>query len=517
VTLTHARMLRAAAASYGNRIALSSFDRPSVTYRELAERSWAIAGGLRAADATGPGLVPGDRVVWLSYNRDEYLPAYYGTAIAGLAWAPLNYWLRAHELRPILELLAPRAAFVEPAQMEVFEQAADGLDLRLFLLGGEPCPDASRPHVPWEDLVTSPAFTGAESAEDALHEVVFTSGTTGQAKGVMRSQRKRIIDSFAAALTFRLNGDDHMLRSGPQFHIGGGSVPGQLLIQGGEVTSSGRFDPEQVARNLACGVTYMMGVPAHYNMLFESGFLDGMDLRHVRGVYTGGSVATVTLFERMQATFPNAEICHGYGSTESGPHSIGIRGRGFLERPGTLGLPVAGVEVQVIGEDGEPVGVDEVGELVLRSPAVMDGYYANPALTATVLDADGWYRTGDLVRRDADGYFFIADRKKDMIISGGENVYSREVEDVLSNHPAVEEVAVIGTPDPIYEERVTAIVHLRAGMTASVDELVAHARQRLAGYKCPRRVEFVDAMPLNPVGKIDKVELRDRFGGSVFG
>jgi fatty-acyl-CoA synthase len=428
----------------------------------------------------------------------------------------LNYWLRPRELRPILELLAPRAAFVEPVHLASFEEAAEGLDLTLYCLDDAPCADAVRPNVTWRTLADSAPYAGPESREDALHEVIFTSGTTGQAKGVMRAQRKRITDSMAAALTFRLNIDDHMLRSGPQFHIGGGSVPGQLLIQGGQVTTSGRFEPEQVARNLRAGVTYMMGVPAHYNMLFESGVLDGMDLRHVRGVYTGGSVTTAALFERLQATFPNAEVCHGYGSTESGPHSIGVRGQGFLDRPGTLGLPMPGVEVKVLGEGDVELGPDEVGELVLRSPAVMDGYYGNPALTATVLDADGWYRTGDMVRRDAEGWFFIADRKKDMIISGGENVYSREVEDALSSHPAVEQVAVIGTPDKIYEERVTAVINVRSGATVTAAEIIAWARDQLAGYKCPRSVEFVDEMPINPVGKIDKVALRDQFGGSVF-
>ncbi len=351
--------------------------------------------------------------------------------------------------------------------------------------------------------------------------MVFTSGTTGQAKGVMRSQRKRIIDSMAAALTFRLSSDDHLLRSGPQFHIGGGSVPGQLLVQGGETTTVARFDPEKLARNLECGVTYLMGVPAHFNMLFESDALDGLDLRHVRGVYMGGSVATVRLFERIQAAFPNAEIAHGYGSTESGPHSIGIRGTGFLERPGTIGIPVPGVEVRVVAAGdpdgavdggGEEVPANTVGELLLRGPAVMDGYYHRPELTASVLDADGWYRTGDLVRRDEDGWFFIADRRKDMIISGGENVYSREVEDVISQHPAVQEVAVIGTPDPIYEECVTAVVRLRPGESVAAEAIVEHVRGSLAGYKRPRRVEFVDEMPINSVGKVDKLALRQAYG-----
>ncbi|WP_433502795.1 class I adenylate-forming enzyme family protein [Pseudonocardia halophobica] len=506
--LSHSRILAAATSGYGARPAVASAEAGTVTYAELAARSRAVAAGL-----LGMGLQAGDRVVWLSYNRVEYLYTYYGTALAGLALAPLNYWLRPTEIRGLLELLEPKVAFVERELLEPFTQAADGVTIRVVAIDG-PAPEVES--VSWDAFLDA-AADGAlpEVPDDALHEIVFTSGTTGQSKGVMRSQRKRIIDSLAAATTFRLHRDDHLLGSGPQFHIGGGAVPGQLLVQGGRVTIMRRFDPGHIAAAIGTGVTYFMGVPAHFNLLFASGELDRVDTRGVRGVYLGGSVATLGLFERIREAFPNAEISHGYGSTESGPHSIGVRGEVFLQRPGTIGLPVPGTEVRV-EVDGRPAGPDEVGELVLRAPTTMDGYYGRPQLTATVLDAAGWYRTGDLVRRDADGYFYVADRKKDMIISGGENVYSREVEDVLSLHPAVDEVAVIGTKDPIYEECVTAVVRLRDDAPpADFDVLRAFVRERLAGYKAPRRVEFVDEMPRNPVGKIDKLQLREQFG-SVF-
>lgn len=506
--LTHARMLAAATSGYPDRVAVAAEEAGPVTYAQLADRAGTLARGL-----LGLGLRPGDRVVWLSHNRVEYLTAYYGTALAGLAFAPLNYWLRPGEVRGLLELLAPRVAFVELGFLPAFLEAADGLDVALVTIDG---PTGDAESTSWDALLDgAPAGALTEPAEDALHEIVFTSGTTGQSKGVMRSQRKRIIDSLAAATTFRLHRDDHLMGSGPQFHIGGGAVPGQLLVQGGRATIVRRFDPERIAAALGTGVTYFMGVPAHFNLLFASGELERVDTRGVRGVYLGGSVATAGLFDRIREAFPNAEISHGYGSTESGPHSIGVRGAAFLERPGTIGLPVPGTEVRVEVDD-RPAGVDEVGELVLRAPTTMDGYYGRPDLTAAVLDDDGWYRTGDLVRRDGDGFFFVADRKKDMIISGGENVYSREVEDVLSLHPAVDEVAVIGTKDPIYEECVTAVVRLRADAPpADFAALREFVRERLAGYKAPRRVEFVDDMPRNPVGKIDKLQLRERFG-SVF-
>jgi acyl-CoA synthetase (AMP-forming)/AMP-acid ligase II len=506
--LSHSRILAAAASGYGNRIAVGSAEAGPVTYTELAAQARRTASALLAL-----GLERGDRVVWLSYNRVEFQYAYYGSALAGLAFAPLNYWLRPGEIRGLLEVLTPRVAFVETEHLPNFVEAADGLDVTLVVIDG---PSADVECVSWESfLAGATEATWPEPADDTLHEIVFTSGTTGQAKGVMRSQRKRIIDSLAAATTFRLHRDDHLMGSGPQFHIGGGAVPGQLLVQGGRVTVMRRFDPAHIADTIATGVTYFMGVPAHFNLLFASGELERVDTRGVRGVYLGGSVATLGLFERIRDAFPNAEISHGYGSTESGPHSIGVRGEVFLQHPGTIGLPVPGTEVRV-EVDGRAAEPEEIGELVLRAPTTMDGYFGKPELTAAVLDDDGWYRTGDLVRRDAEGLFYVADRKKDMIISGGENVYSREVEDVLSLHPAVDEVAVIGTKDPIYEECVTAIVRLRNGAPpADFEVLRAFVRERLAGYKAPRRVEFVDEMPRNPVGKIDKLRLRELFG-SVF-
>lgn len=506
--LSHSRILAAAASGYPGRIALGSAEGGLITYGELADQARRMASALLAH-----GLQHGDRVVWLSHNRVEYQFAYYATALAGLAFAPINYWMRAAEIRGLLEVLEPRLAFVEREHLPVFLEAADGLDLTLVTIDG-PSNDAES--LSWERLlVEANRGTWPDPSDDTVHEIVFTSGTTGQSKGVMRSQRKRIIDSLVAAITFRLHRDDHLLGSGPQFHIGGGAVPGQLLVQGGRTTITKRFDPEHIADTIATGVTYFMGVPAHFNMLFASGELERIDTRGVRGVYLGGSIATLGLFERISEAFPNAEISHGYGSTESGPHSIGVRGQALRECPGTIGLPIPGTEVRV-EVDGRPADTDEIGELVLRAPTVMDGYYGNPELTATVLDTEGWYRTGDLVRRDADGYFYIADRKKDMIISGGENVYSREVEDVLSLHPTVDEVAVIGTKDPVYEECVTAVVRVRSNAPqVDFDTLRAFVKERLAGYKAPRRVEFVEDMPRNPVGKIDKLRLREQFG-SVF-
>jgi fatty-acyl-CoA synthase len=231
----------------------------------------------------------------------------------------------------------------------------------------------------------------------------------------------------------------------------------------------------------------------------------------------GGSVATNELFAAIKDRFPNADLVHGYGSTESGPHTMALRGGEFLAHYGSLGLPVPGNEVRLVDAGGSDVAVGEIGELLVRSDTVMDGYYRREELTAGAFAPGGWLRTGDLLRRDDEGYFHLAGRAKELIISGGENVYPKEIEDVIAGYPDVAEVAVIGVPDPVYEERVVALVRLAPGaVPPPTDAVMAFVRARLAGFKTPKEVYLVDDFPRNAVGKISKPELRDRYG-SVFG
>ena len=512
--LSHQAILRAAAASYGDRIAITSAAAGDITHREFAALVRRLADALAQT-----GLTPGDVVTWYSYNRYEYLVTYYATALAGLRFCPLNYWLRERELGLILGLVKPKLAVVEEGLRDRFKLAAGQAFAGQLIELPETSDRSSGPVADWQTFAElgrpDAPWPDSDSDSAAVHEIIFTSGTTGQPKGVMRSARKRIFDSLIGATVFQLHRDDHLMSMGPQFHIGGAAVPGPVLLQGGRVTVLRRFEPEAVAAALRGGVTYLQGVPAHFNLLFESGVLDRLDVSGVRGVYLGGSLVTFALDQEVARRFPAATIAHGYGSTESGPYSIGLRGPDVLTRPGTIGLPAPGVEAKVIDPGGGEAAPGDVGELLVRAPNVMDGYFGNDELTRQVIDADGWYHTGDLVRRDDDGYFYVADRKKDMIISGGENVYSREVEDVVSQHQSVSEVAVIGTPDPVYEECVTAVVRLRDTHQVSADELRDFTRTRLAGYKVPRRFEFVGDLPRNAVGKVDKSALRQTYG-SVF-
>ncbi|OZG26139.1 hypothetical protein BH683_025335 [Williamsia sp. 1138] len=506
--LSHVDVLRRNASAYGTRIALTSENGLDITYTELDRTTNALANAFYAA-----GLRPGDRLVWLDHNSADFLVAYYATAKAGLTFSSLNAWLRPHELTPLLDLLEPAIVVAGDSFVSTIEDAWPGRAGLRFVRGGV----ANGQWENWEDFSRSGASDQPppiENDEDRIHEIVFTSGTTGQAKGVMRTQRARVLDSAFAALGYHLHRDDHLLGILPQFHIGGAAVPNQLILQGARVTILKKFDPLEMASALGAGVTYIVGVPAHYSLLFESGHLAGVDTSAVRGVYVGGSSATPTLLEAIARNFPGAELVQGYGSTESAPHTLALRGQAFLDHFGSLGLPTAGTEVRVVRADGVDSEVDEVGELWVRSDSVMTGYLGRPDLTADAFAEGGWLKTGDLMRRDADGYFSMVDRVKDLIISGGENVYPREVEDVIATFPGVGEVAVVGLPDPLYEERVVAFVRMVEGdPVPDVADLTAYVRERLAGFKVPKAVHFVDILPRSGAGKVLKGELRRQWSG----
>ena len=503
--LTIASTLATSARSYGTRPAVRFEDRSVLTHAELDEMSSALGAALSAK-----GIGKGDHTVWLAHNAAEYLLAYCATAKIGATFSGINHWLRPAEIRPVLELLAPAVVFAGPEFTGTMDGLYEGIaaqPLRVAL--GASTPGWLGFHELLRSSSTPPPTN--DIGEDTVHEIIFTSGSTGQAKGVVSTQRRRILDATRAALALQVSRNDHIMGFGPQFHIGGGSVPLTVLLQGGSATIMSRFAPEAAARVIAAnGITHFGGVPAHYSLLAEARAMEGADISTIRSCYVGGSSVTRHVFNTITSMFPGADIVHGYGSTETGPHVIMVRSNNVADLEGRLGLPVPGVEVRVVDPiSGDDAGADEVGEILVRSDSVMLGYYGRPDLTKSAIDEDGWVRTGDLARRAADGTFYFADRLKDMIITGGENVYSREVEDVLMSHPLIDEAAVIGLPDPVYEEQVVAFVR-SAGPTDALDPaaVIAYVRERLAGYKTPKRVVVVADFPRTPTGKVAKNELR---------
>ena len=446
------------------------------------------------------GVQPGQVVAWLGGNTHELLEAYYGVLLAGGVLLPLNIRLAPAELRAILDASGATVLFRHPDQVDPDH------GVRTVVLGDDH--EALLAAQPDEPVPTPPVD------EHAAAELFFTSGSTGTPKGALLSHRGLYLHAIHSALTMGLTGEDVFLHTIPLFHVNGWGTPHFVTGLGGVHVMLPRFDAGEVLRLIeAHGVTRLFLVPAMARLVLDHPSIGERDLSSVVQISVGGAAASAALLAELEDAFVCQAIC-GYGMTESSPtltRSLPIPGRAS-SRPerATTGRAILGVDARVLGEDDEEVAWDgrSVGEICARSNHVMIGYLDAPAATEVVL-RDGWLRTGDLATVDQDGYITIVDRAKDLIVSGGENVASVEVEQALELHPAVREAAVVGVPDERWDEVPRAFVALVPGATVDEPELIGWVRERLAGFKAPRSVVFLEELPKVGTGKIDKQSLRD--------
>lgn len=465
------------------------------TYADYAARCDRLAHAL----TRDLGVRPGDRVAWLGPNTHELLEAYYGVLLAGAVLVPLNIRLSAHELRAVLDdcgaaLLVRHPDHDDPGHTVAQVQLGHGYEA---LLAAQP---ATRPDTPAVD-------------ESAVAEIFYTSGSTGTPKGAMLTHRGLYLHAVHSALTNRLSGDDVVLHTIPLFHVNGWGTPHYVTGLGGVHVMLRRFDPAEVLRLVeAEGVTRLFLVPTMVSALLSEPSLATRDLSSLVQVSVGGAPISPTVLGQLEDAFGCTTIC-GYGMTESGPtltRSLDAPGtEPSRERRATTGLPIIGADVRVVADDDREVPWDGAtpGEVVVRSNHVMAGYWQAPEATAEVLRG-GWLRTGDVAVVRPDGYLVIVDRSKDLIISGGENVASVEVERALVEHPDVVEAAVVAMPHERWGEVPRAFVTLRPGATVGPADLIAFARERLAHFKAPKEVVVLDAMPVGGTGKIQKPVLR---------
>ncbi|MFB7907295.1 long-chain fatty acid--CoA ligase [Kitasatospora sp. NPDC056076] len=475
-----------------------------VTYGQLWDRARQYAAVLRHH-----GVGPGDRVVLLLPNSPRFPAAYYGVLALGAVVVPMNAQSRTAEVEFVLKDCDARALVCEGTVVGQGGPAASAAGIALFTVADDRSGgidlDAPHPGRPVDGHVAV--------APDDLAAILYTSGTTGRPKGAMLTHRNVVTNIEVTAVSpFGVQDDDVLYGCLPLSHtFGQVCVMGTCFLAGATLVLAPRFAAEQALQEMARhGCTVFMGVPTMYHALLEA-VAAGAPAHRLRRAYSGGSALAVPVLNQVR-TVLGCEVYEGYGLTETSP-CVSYNHPGTPPRPGTVGLPVTGVEVAVARADLEgrvellPVG--EVGEVVVRGHNVMAGYLGLPKATAEVL-VDGWFRSGDLGRLAPDGYLTLVDRKKDVIIQGGYNVYPREVEDVLLRHPGVEQIAVVGVPDPARGEQVCAVVVRRDGFGTDpelVDSLDELARRELTGYKRPRRVEFVERMPLGPSGKVLKREL----------
>jgi long-chain acyl-CoA synthetase len=466
------------------------------TYGALDDLVARCAGLLRAM-----GVEPGDRVGVMLPNVPYFAVAYYGVLRCGGIVVPMNILLKGRETTFYLSDPEAKAVF---AWHEFLDSARVGAEAA----GAEAVPVA--PGEFEQRLAEHEALR--ETADRADHDtavLLYTSGTTGTPKGAELTHAN--LYTQAAILAddlFRMTSDDVVLGALPLFHAFGQSdAMNAPLYAGATVTMMPRFDPVDALKTMERDkATLFMGVPTMYTAMLHAPDRGRYDVSSLRVCCSGGASLPVEVLRGFEREF-GCIILEGYGLSETSP-TVSFNHMDRERKPGSIGTAIKGVEMKLADDDGSPSGPDEVGEIWVRGHNVMKGYWRRPEATAQVLNADGWFKTGDMARVDDDGYYYIVDRKKDLIIRGGYNVYPREIEEVLYEHPAVREAAVIGIPHPEYGEEVAAAVEILPEASVTAEELQSYVKQQVAAYKYPRLVWLVDELPKGPTGKILKKEIR---------
>lgn len=467
---------------------------------ELRSRVARLAGGL-----AGLGVGTGDRVAILAFNADRYFEAMYAIPWAGGIAVPLNTRLATAELAAQLAdcgagHLLYGADFAGPARA----LAAAFPQIKPVCFDGDD----------WQDLAAGAEARDAERGGDDAAGIFYTGGTTGRAKGVVLSHANLIHNVLNLSPHFRFGRDTRCLHASPMFHIADALSIFGVTLHGGHHFFEPKFDAANVLRRIEDDrITFVAMVPTMLRMLVDQPDLARRDLSSLTRIFYGGSAMPGALARRVVAALPHVRFHQGYGLTETSPTITHLGPEDHQPaatdaRIQSAGQPVLTIDILIRDDRGQALAPGQNGEICVRGPTVMRGYWQNPEATAAAF-ADGWFRTGDIGRLDQDGYLHVVDRAKDMIISGGENIYSAEVENVLLQHPAVLECAVIGLPDAQWGECVHAVVRPRPGTAATEDDLLAHCRAALARYKCPRSFRISpDALPLSGAGKVLKAELK---------
>ncbi|MFE6150239.1 long-chain fatty acid--CoA ligase [Streptomyces sp. NPDC057889] len=484
-------LLARSARSHADRTAVRQGDRV-LTYGELDDLTARFAALLRAG-----GVRAGDRVAMVLPNVLHFPVVYYGILRAGGVVVPMNPLLKADEIAFVLRDCATRFLVASPSSADEAVPAAAMAGVE-YLVADPATLDAQLHLAP-------PVTEEAGNADDDTAVILYTSGTTGTPKGAELTHRNLVSNALTSARTLLCVGPDDVLFGGlPLFHAFGQTCALNTAITAGAcLTLLPRFDSATALEILRRDeVTVFLGVPTMYTSLLQSGV--GPALPRLRLGVSGGSALPVELLHAAEREL-GVTVLEGYGLSETSPVAC-FNPPDRPRKPGSIGLPVRGVELRLVAEGGRVVGPGEVGELAIRGENVMKGYWNRPDATARAFQ-EGWFHSGDLARVDDDGYYFIVDRKKDLVIRGGYNVYPREIEEVLYRHPDVAEVAVIGVPDPARGEEVAAVVVLRPGARITTDELRDYVRQRVAAYKYPRIVRFVDELPKGATGKILKRDI----------
>jgi acyl-CoA synthetase (AMP-forming)/AMP-acid ligase II len=463
------------------------------------------------------GLTKGDRIGVLVHNSHQFMEIYFAAAKTGGIFCPYNNHLMKGELIDILNYSSPKFLFLD----DDYGKMIDALRPDINPVDHYIC--LKKPIFPYMDDYESIINTGDNSepdikiSDDDVMSIIFTAGTTGKAKGAMRTHRHLMSDAVASTIELRVEYDERVLITFPMYHVAceDNIVRHSYMPNTFYIRREGGFNPEQVLEYISKeGITRCQMVPTMIHSLLQVPDVKKFDLSSLRLILYAGAPMHVELLKKALEVFP-CGFAQLYGQTESGPFTTVLKPEDHIldgtekkiRRLASSGKPAINYEIRIVDENDKDVAVGEVGEIIGRSEAVMKGYWQMPEETEKKLK-NGWLHTGDLGKIDEDGYVYLVERKNDMIISGGVNIYPREIEEILYKHPAVLEASVIGVPDEHWGEVPKAVIVLREGIAATSEDIIKFCGEHMAGYKKPKSVEFWKELPKSPQGKILKKEIR---------
>ncbi len=486
------------------------FGARSWTWDQMVDRIARQAAVMKAL-----GMRPDDRVAILAHNSDRYVEAYYGPVWAGGIMVPLNTRLALPELAYIVDDCTPRILMVD----DDFADQVDPLRARcpsiehVVFIGEGPVPDGM---IGYEDaLAAHDPVPDAGRGGDDIATLMYTGGTTGKSKGVMLTHDNIYWNGLIALANGRITEDTRHLHAGPLYHLGSGSRVYSITMSAGTHVVIPRFSVDALIDAIPRHrLTSIVIVPAMATMMLNHPAMGGADVSTITQISYGAAPMPEAVIRRLAERFPTARLMQSFGMTEASPVLTNLQAEDHHPAKGLLasvGRPVPTCEIRIVDAEDNELPIGETGEICARGPMIMKGYWMKPELTAQALRG-GWYHTGDAGYLNRDGYLFVVDRVKDMIVSGGENVYSTEVESAIHEHPDVAECAVIGVPDDQWGERVHAVVVPRSGALLDAAAIQVHCRALIAGYKVPKSVDIRDEpLPLSAANKILKAELRKPF------
>ncbi len=484
------------------RIALI-YEEEKITYAELAGRVRQQATMLKDA-----GVCLGDRVAFLGFNHPAFFETLFAANTLGAIFVPLNFRLTAEELTYIINDAGVHTLICDDALQSTVDKARPNLCCTHYYSSESEAENWL--HLNSARAAVEPMQSVTPADEHDICLIMYTSGTTGLPKGAMLTHGNILWNNINAMVAFGGSREDVVLVAAPVFHIGALNVLTLNAFQLGSTVALLRsFDPGQVLTDFErYKATHMFGAPAMYLFMSQQPQFAETDLSSIKMLLCGGAPVPVPLIELYGERGIN--FCQAYGLTETAPFACGLSEEWATIKLGSAGQAPMFTEVQIVSDDNKPLAAGERGEICIRGPNIMKGYWNRPEATAEAIDEMGWFHSGDVGYMDDDGFVFISDRLKDMVITGGENVYPAEIESVLYKHDAIAEVAVIGLPDEKWGEAVTAVVTLNEGEELSLEGLREFATEHLARYKIPLRLHFVDALPRNPAGKVLKYVLKER-------